>query len=691
MPATTAHPTSAALLAYGQGRLSVAEMSAIESHLAECSSCCEALESTPDDTLLIRAREAATSGYRAREQTVAAARAAPPREIPQPLRDHPRYRVLGLIGAGGMGAVYKAEHRKMERLVALKVINPAFVSSPAALERFEREVKTAAKLSHPNIVAAHDADAAGELHFLVMEFVEGMSLDRLVASKGPLPPNVAANLIYQAALGLQHAHEKGMIHRDIKPQNLMRTRDGTLKILDLGLARLATQALQSVGVVGEEDAAAAERPADATRAGSLLGTPDYIAPEQATDAHLADIRADIYSLGCTLYFLLTAEPPFVGGTLLDKLHAHKTCTPTPIQLRRPEVSDELAAVLDQMLAKDPADRFARPADLAKALKPIAQAKPVATSTSELKANVLPSPTVIAEADPQPAAALPIVRKSLPTSIARQSPDEVSPLVWIGAAATAVLMIFTIVWLLSGAGTSGDGKLTQAQQNAAKVTTPPDPPKQDDSKNKIAPKNTTPPKVISQQSITQPKAVVSPSTRNQPVLMVLPTRWLFYPDYDLVQKSLARKSMRLETAAISTNPVGYADGGAGPANFRPERELSKVRAQNYSAIIFAGYKAEELTTPGTLGYAETARLLREFQAANKPIGALCAGQHVPAAHGLFRGRRITGGQYAEGFAEVTGSGATLTHRNIEVDGKLLTGSLASDGPEMVDRLVEMLGR
>ncbi len=702
----TAHPTSAALLAYGQGRLSPGEMSAIESHLADCNSCCEALESTPDDTLMIRAREAATSGFRAREQTVAAARSAPPREIPQALRDHPRYRVLGLIGHGGMGAVYKAEHRKMERLVALKVINPAFVSSPAALERFEREVKTAAKLSHPNIVAAHDADAAGDLHFLVMEFVEGMSLDRFVASKGPLPPNVAANLIYQAALGLQHAHEKGMIHRDIKPQNLMRTRDGSIKILDFGLARLATQALQSAGLV-EENATAPERPADATRAGSLLGTPDYIAPEQATDAHAADIRADIYSLGCTLYFLLTGEPPFAGGTMLDKLHAHKTCAPTPIQLRRPEVPDELAAVLDRTLAKDPAERYARPADLAKALKPLAQARSTTVAASELKANVLPSPTVVAEVKPNvPAAldslninrsapALPAIGKSLPTSRSggAKSEQEVSPLLWIGAGVTALLMIVTTIWLLSGGNRSPVPPDKGNQQVAQQVSGDSEPPKNSTKLNESKAKVVS---LDNQESATknsnrQQQGAVVPGSGNKPVLMVLPTRWLFYPDYDLVQKALARKSMQLETAAISKSPVGYAEGGAGPANFRPDHALSNVSASNYAAIIFAGYRADELTSPGTPGFTETARLLREFQAAGKPIGALCAGQHIPAAHGLFRGRQITGGQYAEGFPEVTSSGATLTHRNVQVDGKLLTGSLASDGPELVDELAKLLGR
>lgn len=707
---TTAHPTSAALLAYGQGRLSPGEMSAIESHLAGCSSCCEALESTPDDTLLLRAREAATSGFRAREQTVAA-KSAPPREIPQPLRDHPRYRVLGLIGAGGMGAVYKAEHRKMERLVALKVINPAFVSSPAALERFEREVKTAAKLSHPNIVAAHDADAAGDLHFLVMEFVEGMSLDRLVASKGPLPPNVAANLIYQAALGLQHAHEKGMIHRDIKPQNLMRTRDGSLKILDFGLARLATQALQSAAL-GDDEAITPERPADATRAGSLLGTPDYIAPEQATDAHLADIRADIYSLGCTLYFLLTGEPPFVGGTLLDKLHAHKTCTPTPIQLRRPEVSDELAAVLDRMLAKDPADRFARPADLAKALKPIAQAKSVATPTSELKANVLPSPTVI---EPEQnvaaleslsialsAAAMPVVSKSLPTirKSGAKAEQEVSPLLWIGAVVTAVLMIATCVWVISNAMGTGGPPGNQGQQiakqedKAAKTNQGNDVAKNNAAKND-GPGVPTPPKTEQRQPVVTP---VSPATPPQPngqkkVLMLLPQNDLFYADYLQAREGLPKQSVKLETAAARAQTVRLSPLSTGGQPVTPDFALSaETKAEDYAALIFVGATAPELCS-GPAG-RHVKRLLTEFQAAKKPIAALCAGQHVPAYHGIYAaGTKVSGGQYVNDHPDFRRCAAQrIAAERVVVDpvNRLITGQEATDGGQFSGEIARMIG-
>jgi eukaryotic-like serine/threonine-protein kinase len=708
MPAISTHPTTAALVAYGQGKLSAAEMAEIESHLATCATCGEALAATPDDTLLIRAREAATSGFRAREQTVATKRAVP-HEIPQPLRDHPRYRVLGLIGAGGMGAVYKAEHRLMERLVALKVINPALVSSPAALERFEREVKTAAKLSHPNIVVALDAEQAGDLHYLVMEFVEGLSLDRLVASKGPLQPNFAARIIYDTALGLQHAHEKGMIHRDIKPQNLMRQRDGVIKILDFGLARLATQAWQSSPAALE----AAERAEDATRAGALLGTPDYIAPEQASDAHLADIRADIYSLGCTLYFLLTGEPPFPGGTVLDKVHAHQTCTPTPIRLRRPDVPAELAEILERMLAKNPADRFARPADLAKALRPLAMAKATSAANAplEIKAASQPAPTILAEPEPvQPAldnlsidlldaTALPVVNKSLPASGSkpRKAKQEVSPLLWIGAAVTAILMIATMIWLLTG-GTNGEnknnGKQQIARQQEIKQQEKTNKAQNDDKKGNGKTIPSVPPVnqngALNQQGGSKASNASPVIDNRKKILMVLPQTQLFYPDYTYFVAGLP-PTVKLETAATDiTSPIRYFNGGEGPAGFYAEKNLYEINADDYAAILFIGATSNELTSGP--GRAKTKELLDHFRKAGKPICALCAGQHVLAAHGLLTAdRTVAGGEHAEKNPDFARCAAKRTGRGVHPDGNLITGALATDGGALARTLAAAIQR
>jgi serine/threonine protein kinase len=261
------------------------------------------------------------------------------------LFDHPRYRVLGLLGVGGMGSVYKAEHRLMERLVALKVINRALTGDDGAVERFRREVRTAAKLVHPHIVSAFDADQVADLHFFVMEYIDGNSLDKWVAKVGPLPAQEACNYVRQAALGLQYAHERGMVHRDIKPHNLLRTKDGDIKILDFGLARFASERRGTDSLTGT---------------GVVMGTPDYIAPEQANDARSADVRADIYSLGCTLYYLLSGRVPFPDGTTLQKFIAHLEKMPRPVREWRPELPAGLKGVLAKMMAKKPEERFQQP-------------------------------------------------------------------------------------------------------------------------------------------------------------------------------------------------------------------------------------------------------------------------------------------------------------------------------------------
>jgi serine/threonine protein kinase/putative intracellular protease/amidase len=690
MPASALdHPTTAALLAYGQGRLSAAEMADIESHLGNCSSCCEVLASAPDDTLVVRAREAATNGFRAEQPTTPATKGNV-REIPQPLRDHPRYRVLGLLGAGGMGAVYKAEHRLMERMVALKVINPTLVSSPAALERFEREVKAAAKLSHANIVTAHDAEQAGNLHFLVMEFVEGVSLDRWLAKTGPLPPQQAANLIRQAAQGLQHAHEKGMIHRDIKPHNLMVTRGGVLKILDFGLARLASQAWQSTA-----DGDTADRPADATRAGAVLGTPDYIAPEQAVDAHVADIRADIYSLGCTLYFLLTGEPPFAGGTTLDKLRAHKSLVPTPIRLRRPDVPEELAAILDKMLAKDPAGRYSTPQEVAEALKPLARSRSLAAAPVVARPPSVPAPTVAADDAPaaslagenqvpdlklpeldrlpalQPAGSSPRAKKPGP-----RSTDQVSPLLWIAAGGTSVAVLVALAWVVLWGPQFRRREVVDRPQQTS--------PEQSDK---------------SQPLIDPPADQVKPAVLAQTgsprrLLLVLPQNYLWYPDYTYVRDAIPR-GVQLTTINLSGQPSGLAQDSP-PGRVQPDRELSdQVRARDFDGVIFVGYSLTELAAldrsgQPTEGRRQTARLLHEFNSAGKPIAALCAGQHILAAHGLLQpGVTVAGGQYAESHAEFANSGARRVGQGVVVSGNLITGSTATDGPELVRKVMDKI--
>lgn len=374
LPTAAEHPTAEQLRLFGQGLLEPGEFVAIEQHLAACESCCALLEDIPPDSFVGRLI-AADRSARGTPCDGTSATLVDASEIPPALQNHPRYRVLSLVGQGGMGAVYKAEHRGMQRLVALKVINPGLMQNPTTVARFLQEVRAAARLHHPNIVTAYDAETADDLYFLGMEYVEGKNLGDVVSERGPLPIAEACEYVRQAALGLQHAHECGMVHRDIKPHNLMITREGTVKILDFGLARFSEPVDEGNGQSAIRHATSAT---GLTTQGTVMGTPDYVAPEQVADSRKADIRSDIYSLGCTLYHLLTGRPPFPGDTDAEKFRHHAE-TPLPIPDEWP---DELKAILRKMTAKKPEDRHATPGEVAEALGHVksagASARPTTT-------------------------------------------------------------------------------------------------------------------------------------------------------------------------------------------------------------------------------------------------------------------------------------------------------------------------
>jgi serine/threonine protein kinase len=269
------------------------------------------------------------------------------------------YLLLDRVGEGGMGQVYKAQHRHMSRVVALKVIRKEKLANPDAVKRFYQEVQAAAHLSHPNIVLAYDAGQAGSTHYLAMEYVEGDDLAKLVKEQGPLPVATACDYVRQAALGLQHAYEKGLVHRDIKPHNLLVSRGkengASVKILDMGLARLQ-------GGVDKDRAL--------TQTGAVIGTPEYLSPEQAVNSRKADIRSDIYSLGCTLYFLLTGRPPFQGESLTQILLLHQTGEAEPLTKHRPGLPVRVQKVVQKMIAREPEERYQTPAEVALALEPL---------------------------------------------------------------------------------------------------------------------------------------------------------------------------------------------------------------------------------------------------------------------------------------------------------------------------------
>jgi eukaryotic-like serine/threonine-protein kinase len=272
-----------------------------------------------------------------------------------------KYKVLEHLGSGGMGSVFLCEHKHMRRRVAIKILPPDKSKNRTILERFRREAQAVAMLNHVNIVRAHDIDQDGEMHFIVMEYIEGVNLYQLVEKGGPLSVARAVNYTVQSAIGLDHAHQHRLVHRDIKPSNLLLDRGGVIRILDLGLARFNCDEYDNHLTMANEK--------------TVLGTADYLAPEQARDAAGVDIRADIYGLGATLYYMLLGKPMFAGLSLAQKLIYHQTTMPKPLNLLRGDVEPKLAEVVQKMLEKDPNNRQKGPDRLVADLLPWFQEVP----------------------------------------------------------------------------------------------------------------------------------------------------------------------------------------------------------------------------------------------------------------------------------------------------------------------------
>ncbi len=473
------HPADETLVSYGLGKLDDTVAAQVHKHLEQCQPCRqrvaelssdsflnrlraadarpEAMVATPAsqaaapgaagktaETISLNGAERETSADDARSNASRAVAPLSPAAVPPELANHPQYEILRELGRGGMGVVYLARNKLMDRLDVLKIVNRETVARQGPVDRFLREIQSAARLQHQNVVAAHFAFQAGDLLVFAMEYVEGRDLAKLVRERGPLPVFNACYFAYQAAQGLQHAHERGMVHRDIKPGNLILWRQGrkaVVKILDFGLAKVASA--QRVDTT-------------LTQEGQILGTPDFIAPEQTLDAQNADIRADIYSLGCTLYFLLAGSPPFRGGNVYQLLMAHQSTEAKALNLVRPDVPVELAAVVAKMMAKDPKDRYQTPAEAAQALKPFltGDARPAGGDQGMR--------TTIAESAEQPAGKrggqigdnwesviegiefdqTPVTRQARPgQSTSRERP----PWIWIAAAAGVVIFGFVLMW------------------------------------------------------------------------------------------------------------------------------------------------------------------------------------------------------------------------------------------------------
>ena len=397
---TTTCPSHEDLTEYLSGRLGAADWDDIGEHLEACPEC-QAMLATLDaagDTLVAALRRAAPKDpyFDESQCRVAIGRAhsmfdaaSADDSSPQTLcgRSLGEYLLTEELGRGGMGRVYKALHTKLDRVVAVKVLSGGRAGDENAANRFAREMKAVGRLVHPNIVQAYDAREIDGTSVLIMELVDGLDLAKIVGrwavgvpalageNKAPaeaetpavgrgIPVPDACELVRQTALALECAHEHGLVHRDIKPSNIMLARSGVVKLLDLGLARFFA--------ASGADLSSTSHVEEMTGTGQAIGTADYMAPEQASDSRTVDIRADIYSLGCTLYKLLTGRAPFSGPeyrTALDKMHAHVHQPVPPIRSIAPEVPEGIAAVVDRMLAKDPSARFATPAEVAQAVAP----------------------------------------------------------------------------------------------------------------------------------------------------------------------------------------------------------------------------------------------------------------------------------------------------------------------------------
>lgn len=399
-------PPSEQLRAFGLGQKLDPDIdAAIAEHLKSCTACLDAVAAASGDDFIARRRAAEQAnppsqgtpapdgslGGLARSLTRAAdsklAAVSAPADIPPELANHPEYEVIRELGRGGMGVVYLVKNRLMDRLEALKVMSTGLAARSGASDRFLQEIRSAGQLTHQYVVQAHSARQAGDFLMLSMEYVPDGDLGTLVKEKGPLPVVNACYYTWQVALALQHAHEKGMVHRDIKPSNLILQRNGkrhTVKVTDFGLAKARKDSDES----------------GLTAAGQMMGTPHYMPPEQARDAAQVDIRADIYSLGCTLYFLLTGQTPFSGGPL-EVLWKHREEAPRPVNELRPEVPAEVEAIVEKMMAKDPADRYQTPAEVAKALSPHLKRGPRPELSQATVATAAPQSTAAGTQVPMP--------------------------------------------------------------------------------------------------------------------------------------------------------------------------------------------------------------------------------------------------------------------------------------------------
>lgn len=715
------HPSNAELFAFVGGTLAPERVEIVERHVANCEQCCECMMQAPVDSLeqrLLSPTETISNQYDPHQATIfgksgsfpaTASRASsdverPPvddGEILAVLLDHPRYDVERRLGKGGMGVVYKAKHRMMDRTVALKVINPALVSRPDALERFRREVKAAARLQHRNIVTAHDAEHTDDLHFLVMEYVEGADLAQVVAQHGRLPVKLSCHYMRQAALGLQHAHEQGMVHRDIKPQNLVVTQEGQLKILDFGLARFAREQMdepESHEQTSSSEELMSQTAHSLTLPGSVVGTPDYIAPEQTTDSRNIDIRADIYSLGCTFYFLLSGRTPFDGHSVLGKLLQHRDATPPAITELRDDIPPAVVEVVERMMAKSPDDRFATPGEIAEVLAGVMKAlKDPATAQFVRNANVaIPAPNVDADTDESNVAT--IARPASNEHRASSGKSKTRTRKLSSASASSVVEPVDEWVDESEFEDAEDDFASSPKPRRGKVKRTRGKPTKKRRRNILIASGTA--LLLAATAVagmlifsSDDDDNVSESTNAAPqsgqkrVVIIAPSAGVWVPDLDPLKRKLIEQGVFVQVASTST---GFAQECNGKRNIPVDMLVTSVHPKEWDAVVFVGFEVDEFTANPKVK-KHVFQLIDEMnEQEGKFLGGVCAGTAVLAKSGILTGRSVAWSDYA-GKQGMDKSHAGLWKQGVVVDKHLITAESDKFVEQFATKLASMLNQ
>jgi serine/threonine protein kinase/putative intracellular protease/amidase len=547
---------------------------------------------------------------------------------PAELKEHPRYRLERKVGEGGMGAVYKAEHRLMGRPVALKVMNRELVKDAQTIARFKQEVRTAALLAHPNIVLALDAEQVGDCHVLVMEFVEGVNLAKLVQIHGPMPIERACDVLRQAAMGLHHAHGQGMIHRDIKPQNLMLTRDGQLKILDFGLARFAHRGEAALDQATEKGI---------TLHGEVLGTPDFVSPEQARNSRTVDARADLYSLGCTAYYLLTGQVPFPSSNAIEKLLMHCEKTTTPIERLRPDIPPALVEIVQKLMAKKPEERYQTADEAAAAFAALVDSSSPPSGQGFLDAFAPPAPQPIA-----PSSLIASAHASTPAN----EPRRPYPLLRTS--------------LMVALGFSAALGLTFVRNRATPTQRPQD-----------APRPTQPSPLAESRKTAGPR-----------VLYMLGRQGVSRSEFDTVRETLIGGGYKVAVVGLTEDPIRFADQ-KNLGEVKPDGLVGEVVVSEFDALLIGGAAGLDEYIGFSAKAAGLRRLIAELMQNGKPIAAIGTGTAVLSDSGVLSGKRVTGA--ASVRDKVVRDGAVWSGEKF-----VLVPSAAGHGPILTARDADSAG-